>query len=69
MASNGGITRIPGANIPPVTQQQTRAVTPPANQGAGRREIPNQQNRQIVNVEGKELKRNVPRGTYLNIIV
>lgn len=45
------------------------SVSNTANNGVGRREVPDRSNRQTVNLEGQVLNRTAPRGTYLNILV
>ena len=55
-----------------VSSSQSRSaisVSGSAGQGVGRREVPNQGNRNLLNLDGKQLNRAAPRGTYLNILV
>ena len=79
MADQGSLARISAGLVPgttgqrqPVTSSQTRSavsVSGTAGQGVGRREVPNQGNRNLINLDGKQLNRAAPRGTYLNILV
>ena len=79
MADQGSIARVAAGVVPGTSGQrqvaggsQTRSaisVSNTAGQGVGRREVPNQGNRNIVNLDGKQLNRAAPRGTYLNILV
>ena len=79
MADQGSIARLSAGVTPGVTGQrpaangsQTRSaisVSSTAGQGVGRREVPSQGNRNIVSLDGKQLNRAAPRGTYLNILV
>jgi len=79
MADQGSIARVSAGLVPgttgqrqPVSGSQTRSavsVSNSAGQGVGRREVPNQGQRNIVNLDGKQLNRAAPRGTYLNILV
>ena len=79
MADQGSIARV-AAGVVPGTSGQRQAVSGSqsrsaisvsgsAGQGVGRREVPNQGNRNLVNLDGKQLNRAAPRGTYLNILV
>jgi len=57
---------------PAVGSAQSRSaisVSGSSQQGVGRREVPNQGQRNLVNLDGKQLNRAAPRGTYLNILV
>jgi hypothetical protein len=79
MADQGSLARVSAGVVPgttgqrqAVTSSQTRSavsVSGTAQQGVGRREVPNQGNRNLVNLDGKQLNRAAPRGTYLNILV
>lgn len=79
MADQGSIARVSAGVVPGVSGQrqtanssQTRSavsISGTAQQGVGRREVPNQGQRNFVNLDGKQLNRAAPRGTYLNILV
>lgn len=79
MADQGSLARVSSGMVAGTSAQrqavsgsQTRSaisVSGSAQQGVGRREVPNQGNRNLVNLDGKQLNRAAPRGTYLNILV
>ena len=79
MADQGSIARLSAGVTPGITGQrpavngsQTRSALSVSNtsgQGVSRREVPNQGQRNFVNLDGKQLNRAAPRGTYLNILV
>lgn len=79
MADQGSVVRMSAGLVPGATGQRQPVATPQnrsavsvsgtAGQGVGRREVPNQGNRNLVNLDGKQLNRAAPRGTYLNILV
>jgi hypothetical protein len=77
MADQGGVSKIGANNAAPLPAQRAVDALPaaakranaPANQGAGRREVPDSASRQWVNIDGKQFSRTAPRGTYLNIVV
>ena len=79
MADQGSVARLSAGLTSGISGQrqvangsQTRSavsVSNSAGQGVGRREVPNQGNRNVVNLDGKQLNRAAPRGTYLNILV
>ena len=73
MADHNAISRVTSGAVAPqrgtdLAPAAKRSVAP-AGQGAGRREAPNAANRQWVNLDGKQLNKNAPRGTYLNLLV
>lgn len=79
MADQGSVARLSAGLTPGVSGQRQAVTSSPtrsavsvsgtAGQGVGRREVPNQGNRNLVNLDGKQLNRAAPRGTYLNILV
>ena len=72
MADQGSVSKVgtgqvvPLGNRTPAAPTAGRAVSTP---GAGRREVPDQSSRQWVNIDGQQLNKSAPRGTYLNILV
>jgi hypothetical protein len=73
MADQGSVSKLAGSGIAPLPKQrsldpqtQPRRVATP---GAGRREVPDAASRQWVNIDGKQLNRMAPRGTYVNLLV
>ena len=75
MADQGSVSKLTGNGVAPLPKQRSldqtqqaparRAATP----GAGRREVPDSASRLWVNIDGKQLNRTAPRGTYVNILV
>jgi hypothetical protein len=69
MADQGSVTKLIGTNVAPQRSVDQSATRRAATPGAGRREVPDQSSRQWINIDGKQLNRMAPRGTYLNILV
>jgi hypothetical protein len=78
MADQGGISKLGGSIIAPLPGKSSIDSTKPsdkrtgsaiATQGSGRREVPDSASRQWVNLDGKQMSRTAPRGTYLNLLV
>jgi hypothetical protein len=79
MADQGSVARLAAGLTSGVSAQRQTASSPQtrsavsvsntAGQGVGRREVPNNGQRNLVKLGGKELNRAAPRGTYLNILV